>query len=158
MGVGVGIAMALKMDRSPAKVYVIVGNGEINEGVIWESVMAGNKFELDNLVVILDDNKIQKMGYTADTMKIKSWKEKWEAFDWQVVEVENGNDMQQMLDAFATAKSLTGKGKPVVILMKTEMGYGVDFMQGTNKYHGVAPSNDELERALAQLKETLGDY
>lgn len=158
LSVAIGAAIAKKMDNDNKIVYTLHGDGELEEGQIWEAAMYAGAKGVDNLIATVDYNRQQIDGTTDEVLSLGDLKKKWEAFDWQVVEVENGNDMQQMLDAFATAKSLTGKGKPVVILMKTEMGYGVDFMQGTNKYHGVAPSNDELERALAQLKETLGDY
>lgn len=158
LSVAIGAATAKKMDNDNKIVYTLHGDGELEEGQIWEAAMYAGAKGVDNLIATVDYNRQQIDGTTDEVLSLGDLKKKWEAFDWQVVEVENGNDMQQMLDAFATAKSLTGKGKPVVILMKTEMGYGVDFMQGTNKYHGVAPSNDELERALAQLKETLGDY
>ena len=158
LSVAIGAAIAKKMDNDNKIVYTLHGDGELEEGQIWEAAMYAGAKGVDNLIATVDYNRQQIDGTTDEVLSLGDLKKKCEAFDWQVVEVENGNDMQQMLDAFATAKSLTGKGKPVVILMKTEMGYGVDFMQGTNKYHGVAPSNDELERALAQLKETLGDY
>ena len=158
LSVAIGATIAKKMDNDNKIVYTLHGDGELEEGQIWEAAMYAGAKGVDNLIATVDYNRQQIDGTTDEVLSLGDLKKKWEAFDWQVVEVENGNDMQQMLDAFATAKSLTGKGKPVVILMKTEMGYGVDFMQGTNKYHGVAPSNDELERALAQLKETLGDY
>ena len=158
LSVAIGAAIAKKMDNDNKIVYTLHGDGELEEGQIWEAAMYAGAKGVDNLIATVDYNRQQIDGTTDEVLSLGDLKKKWEAFDWQVVEVENGNDMQQMLDAFTTAKSLTGKGKPVVILMKTEMGYGVDFMQGTNKYHGVAPSNDELERALAQLKETLGDY
>ena len=158
LSVAIGAAIAKKMDNDNKIVYTLHGDGELEEGQIWEAAMYAGAKGVDNLIATVDYNRQQIDGTTDEVLSLGDLKKKWEAFDWLVVEVENGNDMQQMLDAFTTAKSLTGKGKPVVILMKTEMGYGVDFMQGTNKYHGVAPSNDELERALAQLKETLGDY
>ena len=158
LSVAIGAAIAKKMDNENKIVYTLHGDGELEEGQIWEAAMYAGAKGVDNLIATVDYNRQQIDGTTDEVLSLGDLKKKWEAFDWQVVEVENGNDMQQMLDAFTTAKSLIGKGKPVVILMKTEMGYGVDFMQGTNKYHGVAPSNDELERALAQLKETLGDY
>lgn len=158
LSVAIGAAIAKKMDNDNKIVYTLHGDGELEEGQIWEAAMYAGAKGVDNLIATVDYNRQQIDGTTDEVLSLGDLKKKWEAFDWQVVEVENGNDMQQMLDAFATAKSLTGKAKPVVILMKTEMGYGVDFMQGTNKYHGVAPSNDELERALALLKETLGDY
>lgn len=158
LSVAIGAAIAKKMDNDNKIVYTLHGDGELEEGQIWEATMYAGAKGVDNLIATVDCNGQQIDGTTDEVLSLGDLKNKWEAFGWQVVEIANGNDMQQMIDAFHTAKSLTGKGKPVVILMKTEMGYGVDFMQGTNKYHGVAPSNDELERALSQLKETLGDY
>ena len=154
----VGCALGSKLRKDGATIYAIIGDGESQEGQIWEAGMYASHAKLDNLIAFTDYNKMQLDDYTANINDLDPLDKKWEAFGWTVVGCENGNDMKQMVDALTLAKTLSGKGKPVVVLMKTEMGYGVDFMQGTNKYHGVAPSNDELERALAQLNETLGDY
>ncbi len=151
LGFGVGQAIALKIDKSPAKVYVVVGNGEINEGVVWESVMAAHKFSLDNLVVILDDNKIQKMGYTADTMKIRSWKEKWEAFGWQVDEIKDGHNMDEIYDVLSKPNEAN---KPRVVIANTIKGKGVSIMEGDPNWHWRMPNKKELGVFMEELNIT----
>jgi transketolase len=156
--VAIGAAIAKKMENDNKLVYTLHGDGELEEGQIWEAAMYAGAKGVDNIIATIDCNGQQIDGTTDEVLSLGNLKAKWEAFGWRVIEVENGNNMQEMVSALNLAKSLAHKGMPIVILMKTEMGYGVDFMQGTNKYHGVAPSNSELEKALAQLKETLGDY
>ena len=158
LSVAIGAARAKKMDNESNIVYTLHGDGELEEGQIWEAAMYAGAKGVDNIIATIDCNGQQIDGTTDEVLSLGNLKAKWEAFGWRVIEVENGNNMQEMVSALNLAKSLAHKGMPIVILMKTEMGYGVDFMQGTNKYHGVAPSNSELEKALAQLKETLGDY
>ena len=131
----------------------------IEEGQIWEAAMFAGAKHVDNLIATIDYNHQQIDGTTMQVMDLGNLKAKFEAFMWTVVEIENGNDMQQVLDGMAKAKALTGKGSPVCVILKTEMGYGVDFMQGINKYHGAVVSADDLPKALAQLPETeLGDF
>lgn len=151
LGVGVGMAMALKMDKSPAKVYVVVGNGEINEGVIWESVMAAHKFELDNLVVLLDDNKVQKMGYTADTMKIDSWADKWKSFGWEVDDVKDGHDVDELYKVLSKDNK---PGKPRVVILNTVKGKGVSIVEGDPSWHWRMPRKKELEVFMKELNIT----
>jgi transketolase len=158
LSVAIGAAIAKKMENDNKLVYTLHGDGELEEGQIWEAAMYASAKGVDNIIATIDCNGQQIDGTTDEVLSLGNLKAKWEAFGWRVIEVENGNNMQEMVSALNLAKSLAHKGMPIVILMKTEMGYGVDFMQGTNKYHGVAPSNSELEKALAQLKETLGDY
>ncbi|MBR5783834.1 MAG: transketolase [Bacteroidales bacterium] len=158
LSVAIGAAIAKKMENDNKLVYTLHGDGELEEGQIWEAAMYAGAKGVDNIIATIDCNGQQIDGTTDEVLSLGNLKAKWEAFGWRVIEVENGNNMQEMVSALNLAKSLAHKGMPIVILMKTEMGYGVDFMQGTNKYHGVAPSNSELEKALAQLKETLGDY
>ncbi len=158
LSVAIGAALGKKMQNDDTLVYTLHGDGELQEGQIWEAAMFAGSKKVDNLIATIDCNGQQIDGTTDMVMSLGNLKAKWEAFGWKVLTIENGNNMRQVLDGLAMAKSYTGQGMPIVILMKTEMGYGVDFMQGTNKYHGVAPSNNELTKALSQLKETLGDY
>ncbi|MBQ0015782.1 MAG: transketolase [Bacteroidales bacterium] len=159
MSVGIGAALGKKMRNDKTLVYTLHGDGELQEGQIWESVMFAGAKGVDNLISTIDYNGQQIDGTTDQVMSLGDLKAKFESFMWTVVDIANGNDMQQVLDGMAEAKNLTGKGHPVVVLLHTEMGYGVDFMQGTNKYHGAVLSADDLPRALAQLPETeYGDF
>jgi len=138
-------------------VYSLHGDGELQEGQVWEAALfaAGNK--VDNLISTIDFNGQQIDGSTNDVMPMGDLKSKWEAFGWDVMEM-NGNDMTEIIATLETAKNLTGNGRPIMIIMKTEMGMGVDFMMGSHKWHGIAPNDEQLESALGQLEETLGDY
>ena len=159
MSVGIGAALGKKMTGDNHLVYTLHGDGELQEGQIWEAVMFAGAKHVDNLISTIDYNHQQIDGTTQQVMDLGDLKAKFEAFMWTVVVIANGNDMQQVLDGMAKAKSLTGQGKPVCVILTTEMGYGVDFMQGINKYHGSVLSADDLPRALAQLPETeLGDF
>ena len=158
LSVAIGAAVAKKMDGDNNLVFTLHGDGELQEGQIWEAVMFAGSKGVDNLIATVDYNRQQIDGTTDQVMSLGDLQAKWEAFGWQVVNIADGNDMQQVVDGLNAAKALTGKGKPICVIMKTEMGYGVDFMQGTNKYHGNPPSDEELAKALAQLPETLGDY
>jgi transketolase len=158
LSVANGAAYAKKLRKEDRVVYVLMGDGEQQEGQIWEAAQFAPHYKLDNLVAIVDWNKQQIDGSTDKVMNNRDLKAKYEAFGWLTVDLLDGNDMQQVLDAIAAAKALLGKGQPVVILMKTEMGAGVDFMMHTHKWHGTAPNDEQLAAALAQLPETLGDY
>ena len=158
LSVAIGAAIAKKMDGDNSLVFSLHGDGELEEGQIWEAVMFAGSKHVDNLIATVDYNGQQIDGTVDAVMSLGNLQAKWEAFGWQVVNIANGNDMQQVVDGLNAAKALTGKGKPIAVIMKTEMGYGVDFMQGINKYHGTPPSDEELAKALAQLPETLGDY
>jgi len=158
LSVAIGAALGKKMDGDNSLVFSLHGDGELEEGQIWEAVMFAGSKHVDNLIATVDYNGQQIDGTVDAVMSLGNLQAKWEAFGWQVVNIANGNDMQQVVDGLNAAKALTGKGKPIAVIMKTEMGYGVDFMQGTNKYHGTPPSDDELAKALSQLEETLGDY
>ena len=157
LSVGIGAALSKKMDGCGHLVYTLHGDGELQEGQIWEAVMFAGGNKVDNLISIVDYNNAQIDGDVDTVLNMGDLKAKFLAFDWEVLEMQ-GNDMTDCLKVLKEAKSLTKKGKPVVILMHTLMGYGVDFMQGSYKWHGVAPSNEQLASALSQLKETLGDY
>ena len=158
MSVGVGAALGKKMTGDKHLVYTMHGDGELEEGQIWEAAMFAGAKHVDNLIATVDYNNQQIDATVDEVMSLGDLKAKFEAFMWKVVVIENGNDMQQVLDGMARAKALTGQGSPVCVLLKTKMGYGVDFMQDTNKYHGAVLSADDLPKALSQLPETLGDF
>ncbi|MFK8104719.1 MAG: transketolase [Saprospiraceae bacterium] len=157
ISVAIGVALAKKMDGDDKLVYVLTGDGELQEGQIWEAVLFATHNKVDNMIVTVDWNGQQIDGANKDVLTLGDLPAKWESFGWEVLHTD-GNDMEKMLATFAEAKALTGKGKPIVILMKTEMGAGVDFMMGTHKWHGSAPNDEQLAEALSQLPETLGDY
>lgn len=157
MSVGIGVAMGKKMDNDDRLVYTLHGDGELNEGQIWEAVLAAAHHKVDNLISTVDWNGQQIDGPTSRVMGLGDLKAKFEAFGWQTLEM-NGNDMDEVVATLDKAKSMTGQGKPTAILMRTEMGKGVDFMEGTHEWHGIAPNDEQLAKALAQLPETLGDY
>lgn len=158
LSVGVGAALGKKMTGDKHLVYTMHGDGELEEGQIWEAAMFAGAKHVDNLIATVDYNNQQIDATVDEVMSLGDLKAKFEAFMWKVVVIENGNDMQQVLDGMARAKALTGQGSPVCVLLKTKMGYGVDFMQNTNKYHGAVLSADDLPKALSQLPETLGDF
>ena len=159
MSVGIGAALGKKMTGDDSLVYTLHGDGELQEGQIWEAVMFAGAKHVDNYIATIDFNHQQIDGTTMQVMDLGDLKAKFEAFQWKVVVIANGNDMQQVLDGMAKAKALTGQGTPVAVILTTEMGYGVDFMQGINKYHGAVVSEEDLPKALAQLPETeLGDF
>ena len=134
-----------------------MGDGEIQEGQVWEAAMYAAHHKVDNLISTIDVNGQQIDGPTEKVMNLGNLRSKWEAFGWTVLEM-NGNNMSSLLTTLKTAQQHSGKGKPVMILMTTSMGKGVDFMEGTHKWHGVAPNDNELANALSQLTETIGDY
>jgi transketolase len=138
-------------------VYVLMGDGEQQEGQIWEAAMYAAHHKVDNLIATIDYNGQQIDGPVNEIISLKNLKGKWESFGWTVIE-SNGADIEEVIVTLEKAKSLARLGKPVLNLMTTVMGQGVDFMMGSHKWHGVAPNDDELKKALAQLEETLGDY
>jgi len=158
LSVAIGAAEAKKLNKDSHIVYTLHGDGELQEGQNWEAIMyaAGNK--IDNLISTVDLNGQQIDGATDQVLPMGNLKAKFEAFGWDVLEVKEGNNISKVIEGLNEAKSRTGKGKPVCILMTTVMGHGVDFMMHTHKWHGVAPNNEQLENALAQNPETLGDY
>ncbi|TVQ42177.1 MAG: transketolase [Saprospirales bacterium] len=157
LSVGVGLALSKKLNNDDRFVYALTGDGELQEGQIWEALLFAAHHQVDNLIVTVDWNGQQIDGPNDEVISLGDLRAKWLSFGWKVLEME-GNDMESVVKGLKAAKAETGKGKPVVILMKTDMGYGVDFMQGTHKWHGIAPNDDQAEKALAQLEETLGDY
>ena len=158
MSVGLGTAQAKKLNGDNKIVYTLHGDGELQEGQNWEAIMYASAKNVDNLIATIDLNGKQIDGSTDDVLPMGSIRAKFEAFGWDVLDVEKGNDIDAVLAGLAKAKSLTGKGKPVCILLHTEMGNGVDFMMHTHAWHGKAPSDVQLESALAQNPATLGDY
>jgi transketolase len=135
-----------------------MGDGELQEGQVWEAAMYAAHYGMDNVIATVDYNGQQIDGPTVKIMDLKNLKAKWEAFGWEVIETKEGNDLASVIAGLEKAKSLTGKGKPILNLLYTEMGYGVDFMVGTHKWHGSPPNDGQLALALGQLEETLGDY
>lgn len=157
LSVATGIALAKKLDKDPNFVYVLTGDGELQEGQNWEAIMFAAHNKVDNLIVTVDFNKQQIDGSTTEIMGFDNLKNKFEAFNWEVLEMD-GNNMEAILATIKTAQAKAKNGKPIVIIMKTEMGAGVDFMMGSHEWHGIAPSDEQLANALSQLPETLGDY
>ena len=152
-----GAALTKKINNDDKLVYTLHGDGELEEGQIWEAAMYAAAKKIDNIIATIDYNGQQIDGPVNKVLPLGNLKAKWLAFGWDVLEM-NGNDMNDTVNTLIEAKKHTGKGKPVVILMKTEMGKGVDFMEGTHLWHGKAPSDEQMEKALSQLPETLGDY
>ncbi len=157
VSVAIGTALAKKMNNDNKLVYVLTGDGELQEGQIWEALMFAAAKKVDNIIVTVDYNKKQIDGTTDEVLSLGDLKAKFLAFGWITLEM-NGNNMDELIDKISLAKSYTNLGKPVAILMRTEMGCGVDFMMGTHKWHGSAPNDEQTKNALAQLEETLGDY
>ena len=158
LSVALGAALGKKMTGDKHLVYTMHGDGELQEGQIWEAAMFAGAKQVDNLIATVDYNHQQIDGTVDEVMTLGDLRAKFESFLWKVVVIENGNDMQQVLDGMAKAKQMSGQGSPVCVILATKMGYGVDFMQDTNKYHGSVLSADDLPKALAQLPETLGDF
>lgn len=157
MSVAIGAALAKKQNNDKHFVYSLHGDGEMQEGQNWEAMLFAAHNKVDNLIATIDRNGQQIDGTTKDVLDLGDMKAKFEAFGWDTLEM-NGNNMQEVVDTLKRAKAKTGKGKPVAIIMYTLMGYGVDFMTDDHKWHGVAPNDEQLQKALSQLEETLGDY
>jgi transketolase len=157
MSVAIGAALAKKLNKDESIVYSLHGDGELDEGQNWEAIMFAPNKGVDNLIATIDYNGQQIDGSTKKVMDLGNLHAKFEAFGWQVMEMD-GNDMDAVIAGLQDARKLLGNGKPVVILMKTIMGKGIDFMEGTHEWHGIAPNDEQLKKALDQLPETLGDY
>jgi len=157
LSVAIGVALAKKMEGDKHTVYALTGDGELQEGQIWEAAMFAAHHKVDNLLVTVDWNGQQIDGANEDVISLGDLEAKWRSFGWKVLHMD-GNDMENVVHRIESAQQALGKGYPVVILMRTEMGYGVDFMMGSHKWHGVAPNKEQTAIALAQLEETLGDY
>ncbi|SKB47043.1 transketolase [Sphingobacterium nematocida] len=158
LSVAIGAAQAKKLNNDDRLVYVLMGDGELQEGQVWEAAMYAPHNKVDNIIATVDYNGAQIDGPTNQVLSLGNLRAKWEAFGWDVLEITKGNDMASVIAGLEEAKSRTGKGKPVVILLHTEMGFGVDYMMGTHKWHGAAPNNEQLESALNQIPRTIGDY
>ena len=158
LSVAIGAAITKKLNKDDQLVYSLHGDGELQEGQIWEAVMYASANKIDNIIATIDYNKKQIDGEIDDVLPMGNLRAKFEAFDWVVLEEKNGNDLKSISTVLSNAKEMTKQGKPIVILLHTEMGNGVDFMMGTHKWHGNAPNDEQLEIALAQNTETLGDY
>jgi transketolase len=157
LSVAIGAALTKKLNGDASLVFSLHGDGEIQEGQIWEAAMYASANKVDNLIATIDVNGQQIDGSTEQVLSLGNLRAKWEAFGWDVLEM-NGNDMADVIRGLNLAKTKTSKGKPVLILMQTEMGNGVDFMMHSHKWHGIAPNDEQLANALGQLEETLGDY
>lgn len=153
----IGVARAKKLNNDKKLVFCLMGDGETQEGQVWEAAMHLGSKKIDNVVAIVDYNQKQIDGPTDVVMPLGDLRQKFEAFGFTVLEMD-GNDMEEVVSTLNKSKSLSGNGKPIMIVMKTEMGMGVDYMMGTHKWHGVAPNDEQLKSALDQLEETLGDY
>jgi len=157
LSVACGAALTKKMNGENTLVYSLHGDGEIQEGQIWEAAMFAAHHKIDNLISTIDYNGRQIDGDTEEVMSLGDIEAKWKAFGWHTMKM-NGNNIEEVISVINQAKAETGKGKPIMIIMTTEMGQGVDFMMGSHKWHGVAPNDEQLASALSQLEETLGDY
>ncbi len=158
LSVAAGAALSKKLNKDNSLVFSLHGDGELDEGQNWEAILFAAHKKIDNLIATVDWNGQQIDGPTDKVMGLGNLAAKFDAFGWEVVHLEKGNDIDDVVATLEKAKTLTGKGKPVVILMKTEMGAGIDFMVGSHEWHGIAPNDEQLAKALAQLPETLGDY
>jgi len=158
LSAAIGAALAKKLNQDDRKVFVLMGDGEQQEGQIWEAAAFAPHHKVDNLIAFVDYNGQQIDGPTAKVLDNRDLGAKYRAFGWEVIDVPAGNDMASVLEGIDKAIAASGNGKPVVVMLHTEMGYGVDFMMGTHKWHGTAPNDEQLAAALAQLPVTLGDY
>ncbi len=157
LSVALGVAQTKKLNNDDKLVYCLMGDGEIEEGQVWEAAMYAAAKEIDNIIATVDYNGKQIDGPVEEVLSLGDIEAKWESFGWQVLTMD-GNNMRSIIETMNKAKRLSGRGKPVMIIMKTEMGFGVDFMMGTHEWHGVAPDDEQLSQALQQLEETLRDY
>lgn len=158
MSVAIGASIAKKLNGDSSIVYSLHGDGELQEGQIWEAAMYASAKKIDNYIATIDYNGRQIDGDVENVLSLGNLKSKFEAFGWTIVENENGNDISQVISSIRLAQTFIGKGKPIIILMKTEMGMGVNYMMGTHKWHGSAPNNDQLQQALQQLPSLHEDY
>jgi len=158
LSVALGVAQGKKLNKDPHLVFTLHGDGELQEGQIWEAVLYAGAKGVDNLVATVDYNNAQIDGPVEKVLNLGDLRAKFEAFGWTVLDIEQGNDLDAVIQGLRKARSLTGQGKPVAVLLHTLMGYGVDFMQGDYRWHGKPLNDEQLEKALAQLPETWGDY
>lgn len=158
MSVAIGAALAKKLNKDNSTVYSLHGDGELQEGQIWEAALYAAANKVDNYIATVDYNGRQIDGDVDNVLSLGNLKAKFESFGWTTLEIKNGNNVEEVIAGIKNAQTYLGKGKPVIILMRTEMGAGVDFMMGTHKWHGKAPNDEQLKSALEQLPETIGDY
>ena len=158
LSVSIGSAISKKINNDEKLIYCLCGDGELQEGQIWEAIMFAGAKKIDNLILTVDVNKQQICGSTDEILNLGDLNQKITAFNWEVIEVSKGNDLKSVIHGIEEAKDKTKKKKPICILLNTEMGFGVDFMMGSHKWHGIAPNDNELKKALSQLEETIGDY
>ncbi len=158
LSVAIGAAITKKLNNDNSLIYSLHGDGELQEGQVWEALMYASANSIDNLIATIDYNKKQIDGSLDEVLSIGNLKEKLQAFDWIVIEELQGNNIESIIKTLNKAKDLSCKGKPIAIILHTEMGNGVDFMMGTHKWHGSAPNDEQLTIALAQNPETIGDY
>ena len=158
LSVAIGSALTKKLDKDPKTVFVLMGDGELQEGQNWEAIMYAAANKVDNLIATIDLNGRQIDGNTDDVLDLGDLNNKFISFGWEVIELNDGNSINEIINKIKIAKTKLGHEKPIVILMKTEMGNGVDFMMNTHAWHGKAPNNEQLKIALSQNKETIGDY
>jgi transketolase len=158
LSVAIGTALSKKLNKDNSKVFVLLGDGELQEGQNWEAIMYASANKVDNLIAIIDYNQKQIDGSLNDVLPMGDIAEKFRIFGWKVIVEKEGNNLEAIIDTLNNAKNLSEKGDPIVIVLHTEMGNGVDFMMGTHKWHGSAPNDQQLEDALSQNAETLGDY
>jgi len=158
LSVAIGAALAKKLNNDPQTVYCLCGDGELQEGQIWEAAMFAGAKNVDNLILTIDNNGRQIDGDTDQVLPLGNIEAKFFAFGWEVISLKNGNDLEAVINALEKAKSLLGHKKPLAIVMHTEMGMGIDYMMGSHKWHGVAPNDEQLQKALEQLPSTLSDY
>lgn len=158
LSVAIGAALSKKLNHDNSVVYSLHGDGELQEGQIWEAAMYAAAYKVDNLIATVDYNGRQIDGDVDQVLTLGNLTAKFESFGWQVFQIQDGNNLQEVIESLKRANTYLGKGKPVINIMKTEMGKGVDFMMGSHKWHGVAPNDEQLAQALSQLPETIGDY
>ena len=158
LSVSIGAALTKKLNKDSKTIYVLLGDGELQEGQNWEAIMFASAKKVDNIIATIDLNEKQIDGSTDDVLSLGDLNMKFKSFGWEVINLDKGNNISETINSLKDAKSKLGKGKPVVILMKTEMGNGVDFMMNTHTWHGIAPNDEQLKNALKQNPETLGDY
>lgn len=158
LSVAIGACISKKLNNDPKLVYCLCGDGELQEGQIWEALMYASAKKVDNLIMTIDLNKQQICGSTDEILSLGDLNKKITSFGWDLIEIKNGNDIESVVKGLEKAKELTKKSHPVCILLNTQMGYGVDFMMGSHEWHGIAPNDEQLKLALNQLEETLGDF
>lgn len=158
LSVAIGAALSKKLNKDNSKVFALLGDGELQEGQNWEAIMYASANKVDNLIATIDHNQKQIDGSLNDVLPMGDIAEKFRVFGWEVIVEKEGNNLEAIIDTLNNAKNLSEKGKPIVIVLHTEMGHGVDFMMGTHKWHGSAPNDEQLADALSQNAETLGDY